>query len=95
MKLEVKDNCPLNGFEPCKTVRLCVVHENPRQQPQHRRTHRRVGLLDGVAADLLIENAQQSRVDRSGGREFQKRDGVGQSGEPAPTKTSQNRGPPA
>ena len=86
MKLEVKDNCPLNGFNGMPTVRLCVVHENQGNNPNTGEPTEEWGCSMAWLPILMIENAQQSRADWRGGREFQKRDGVGQSGEPAPTE---------
>ena len=57
MKLEVKDNCPLDNFNPCRAVRLRLVHEGAGQQPQHGRTHRGVGMSMAWLPILLIENA--------------------------------------
>ena len=94
MKLEVKDNCPLNGFEPCKQFDCAWFMKIQGNNPNTGEPTEEWGCADGVDASATHRKRTAVTVDRSGGREFQERDGVGQSGEPAPTKTSQNRGPP-
>ena len=62
MKLEVKDNCPLDNFEPCRQFDCAWFMKVSGQQPQHRRANRRMG--DAAMAwlpILMIENAKQGR----------------------------------
>jgi len=61
MKLEVKDNCPINNFEPCKKFDCAWF-------VQIRGTHSQTGEeIDSWGCSvamlplLLIENSQQSR----------------------------------
>ena len=44
MKLEVKDNCPLNGFEPCKQFD-CAWFIKRRDTIRTQANRQRVGML--------------------------------------------------
>jgi len=61
MKLEVKDNCPLNGFKPCKQmdcawfIQIRVTNKNTGEEVDD------WGCAIAWLPFMLIENAQMSR----------------------------------
>lgn len=61
MKLEVKDNCPLNGFEPCKQFDCAWFMKIAGTNPNDGQPTEEWGCAVAWLPVLLIENAQQSR----------------------------------
>ncbi|MDB9996593.1 hypothetical protein OAE49_06210 [Gammaproteobacteria bacterium] len=61
MKLEVKDNCPLNGFEPCKKFDCAWFIQLRGTDPNTGEEVDDWGCSMAFMPILLIENAQQSR----------------------------------
>ena len=61
MKLEVKDNCPINNFEPCKKFDCAWFIEIRGKHPQTDEETSTWGCSIAVLPLLLIENAQQTR----------------------------------
>jgi hypothetical protein len=61
MKLEVKQNCPLNGFEPCKQFDCAWFMKIQGKNPNDGQDIEEWGCAMSWLPVLLIENAQQSR----------------------------------
>ena len=61
MKLEVKDNCPLNGFEPCKKFDCAWFIQIRGTDPNTGDEVDDWGCSMAWMPMLIIENAQQSR----------------------------------
>ena len=61
MKLEVKDNCPLNGFEPCKQFDCAWFIKVQGHNPNTGEPTEEWGCSMAWLPILMIENAQQSR----------------------------------
>ena len=61
MKLEVKDNCPLNNFEPCKQLDCAWFTKIVGTDPNTGKDIEDYGCAVAWLPILLIENAQQSR----------------------------------
>jgi len=61
MKLEVKDNCPLNNFEPCKQLDCAWFTKIVGTDPNTGKDIEDYGCAVAWLPVLLIENAQQSR----------------------------------
>ena len=61
MKLEVKDNCPLNGFEPCKKFDCAWFIQIRGTDPQTGEEVDDWGCSMAWMPKLLIENAMMSR----------------------------------
>lgn len=61
MKLEVKQNCPLNGFEPCKQFECAWFMKIQGKNPNDGQDIEEWGCAMSWLPILLIENAQQSR----------------------------------
>ena len=61
MRLEVKDNCPLNGFEPCKKFDCAWFIQIKGTDPQTGDDIEDWGCSMAFMPLLMIENAQQSR----------------------------------
>ena len=61
MKLEVKDNCPINNFEPCKKFDCAWFIEIKGKHPQTDEETNIWGCSIAVLPLLLIETAQQTR----------------------------------
>ena len=61
MQLEVKDNCPLNNFEPCKKLDCAWFIKLAGQDPNTGKQIDEFGCAVAWLPTLLIENAQQSR----------------------------------
>ena len=61
MKFEVKDNCPLNNFEPCKKLDCGWFIKLKGADPQSGEEFDDWGCAVAFMPILLIENAQQSR----------------------------------
>ena len=61
MKLEVKDNCPLNGFESCKKFDCAWFVQIRGTNPNTGEEVDDWGCAMAWMPMLLIENAQQSR----------------------------------
>jgi hypothetical protein len=61
MKLEVKDNCPLNNFEPCKQLDCAWFTKIAGTDPNTGKDIEDYGCAVAWLPVLLIENAQQSR----------------------------------
>lgn len=61
MKLEVKDNCPLNGFEPCKKFDCAWFIQIRGTDPNTGEEVDDWGCSMAWMPMLMIENAQQSR----------------------------------
>lgn len=61
MKLEVKDNCPLNNFEPCKKLDCAWFIQIRGQDPQTGESVDDWGCSMAWMPKLLIENAMHTR----------------------------------
>lgn len=61
MKLEVKDNCPLNNFEPCKKFDCAWFMQIRGTDPQSGEEVDDWGCSMAWLPKLMIENAMQSR----------------------------------
>lgn len=61
MKLEVKQNCPLNGFEPCKQFDCSWFMKINGEHPNTGEPVEEWGCAMAWLPVLLIENSQQSR----------------------------------
>ena len=61
MKLEVKNNCPLNNFEPCKMFECAWFVHVRGQDPNTGKDVDEYGCSMSWMPSLLIENAMQSR----------------------------------
>ena len=61
MKLEVKDNCPLNGFDPCKKFDCAWFIQIRGTDPNTGEEVDDWGCSMAWMPMLMIENAQQSR----------------------------------
>lgn len=61
MKLEVKQNCPLNDFEPCKQFDCAWFMKISGTNPNDGQPTEEWGCAMAWLPVLLIENAQQSR----------------------------------
>ena len=61
MKLEVRDNCPLNGFEPCKKFDCAWFIQIRGTDPQTGEEVDDWGCSMAWMPKLLIENAMMSR----------------------------------
>ena len=60
MKMEVKDNCPLNGFEPCKKLECGWFIELRGANPQTGEDMSEWGCSMAMLPILLIENGRQT-----------------------------------
>ena len=61
MQLDVKHNCPLNGFEPCKQLDCAWFVKLAGTDPNTGKPVDEFGCAMAWMPMLLIENAQQSR----------------------------------
>ena len=61
MKLEVKQNCPLNNFSPCKQFDCAWFMKIAGTNPNDGQPTEEWGCAMAWLPVLLIENAQQSR----------------------------------
>jgi hypothetical protein len=61
MKIEVKSNCPLNGFEPCKQMECAWFIQIRGTDPNTGEEVDDWGCAMAWMPTLMIENAQQSR----------------------------------
>ena len=61
MQLEVKHNCPLNSFEPCKQLDCAWFVKLAGEDPNTGKNVDEFGCAVAWLPMLLIENAQQSR----------------------------------
>ena len=61
MQLEVKPNCPLNSFEPCKQLECAWFIKIAGKDPNTGADVDEFGCAVAWMPVLLIENAQQSR----------------------------------
>lgn len=61
MQLEVKHNCPLNNFEPCKQLDCAWFVKLHGEDPNTGKKIDEFGCAMAWMPMLLIENAQQSR----------------------------------
>jgi len=61
MKLEVKQNCPLSGFEPCKQFDCAWFMKITGTDPNTGKDTEEWGCAMAWLPVLLLENAQQSR----------------------------------
>jgi len=61
MKLEVKDNCPLNNFEPCKQFDCAWFTQIRGQDPNTGKDIDDYGCAVAWLPILTIENSQQQR----------------------------------
>ena len=61
MKLEVKDNCPLNNFNPCKKFDCAWFIQIRGTNPQTGEEQDEFGCAIAMMPLLLIENSQQTR----------------------------------
>lgn len=60
MKLEIKDNCPLNNFEPCKKLDCAWFIQMTGTNPQTGEQVDEWGCSVALLPMLMIENAKQS-----------------------------------
>jgi hypothetical protein len=60
MKLEVKDNCPINNFEPCKKLDCAWFIQMRGTNPQTGEEVEDWGCSIAVLPILMIENARQA-----------------------------------
>lgn len=60
MKLEVKDNCPINNFEPCKKLDCAWFIQMKGTNPQTGEEVEDWGCSVALLPILMIENARQS-----------------------------------
>ena len=61
MKLDVKDNCPLNNFEPCKKLVCAWFIQIRGKDPQSGKDVDDWGCAVAWMPMMLIENSQQQR----------------------------------
>lgn len=61
MKLEVKDNCPLNNFNPCKKFDCAWFIQIRGTNPQTGEEQDEFGCAIAMLPLLSIENTQQTR----------------------------------
>jgi len=61
MQIEVKDNCPLNNFKPCKKLDCAWFMKLAGTDPNTGKVVDEWGCAVAWLPTLLIENAQQSR----------------------------------
>ena len=61
MKLEAKQNCPLNNFEPCKQLECSWFMKIQGKNPNTGKDTEEWGCAMAWLPVLLIENAMQSR----------------------------------
>lgn len=61
MKLEVKDNCPLNNFDPCKKFDCAWFIQIRGTNPQTGKEQDEFGCAIAMLPLLSIENTQQTR----------------------------------
>jgi hypothetical protein len=61
MQLDIKDNCPLNGFEPCKKLDCAWFVKLAGTDPNTGKQLDEFGCAVAWLPLMLIENAQQSR----------------------------------
>jgi hypothetical protein len=60
MKLEIKDNCPLNNFEPCKKLDCAWFIQMTGTNPQTGEQVDEWGCSVALLPMLMIENARES-----------------------------------
>lgn len=61
MGLKVKDNCPLNGFEPCKQFECAWFFQMRGTDPNTGKELDEFGCAVAWLPTLLVENAMQAR----------------------------------
>jgi hypothetical protein len=61
MKLEVKDNCPLNDFNPCKKFDCAWFIQIRGKNPQTGEEQDEFGCAIAYLPLMMIENSQQTR----------------------------------
>ena len=61
MKVEPKDNCPLNNFEPCRKFECAWFMQIQGQHPQTGEQFNEWGCSIAWFPILLLENSQQQR----------------------------------
>lgn len=61
MQLEVKDNCPLNNFEPCKKLECTWFIQLRGQNPNTGQEIDKWGCSITFLPMLMVENSQQQR----------------------------------
>lgn len=61
MELKVKDNCPLNGFEPCKQLECAWFVQMRGTDPNSGKEVDEYSCAMAWLPMLLVENAMQSR----------------------------------
>tara|TARA_A200000113_G_scaffold135103_1_gene121527 strand:- start:523 stop:837 length:315 start_codon:yes stop_codon:yes gene_type:complete len=61
MKLDIKDNCPINGFNPCKKLECAWFIQLRGTDPNTGKDIDEWGCAVAFTPTLLIENALQSR----------------------------------
>jgi|TARA_S200002703_G_scaffold71818_1_gene62262 hypothetical protein len=61
MKLEIKDNCPLNNFKPCKKFDCNWFIQVRGTNPQTGKEQDEYGCAISYLPLLMIENSQQTR----------------------------------
>ena len=61
MKLEVKDNCPLNDFNPCKKFDCAWFIQIRGKNPQTGEEQDEYGCAIAYLPLMMIENSQQTR----------------------------------
>ena len=70
MEIEVKDNCPLNNFEPCKKLDCAWFIKLVGTNPNTGKDIDEWGCAIAWTPMLLVENAQQSRQTASAVESF-------------------------
>ena len=60
MKMEVENNCPINGFEPCKKLQCAWFIELRGNNPQTGEDMSEWGCSIAMLPVLLIENGRQT-----------------------------------
>jgi len=61
MKLEIKNNCPLNNFKPCKKFDCAWFIQIRGTNPQTGKEQDEYGCAVSYLPLLMIENSQQTR----------------------------------
>lgn len=61
MKIEIKDNCPLNNFKPCKKFDCAWFIQIRGKNPQTGDDQDEFGCAIALLPLMMIENSQQTR----------------------------------
>ena len=60
MELKSKNGCPLHNFEPCVTVRLCMVHKIAGKNPQGQKEIEEWGCAVTFMPILMVANTNSN-----------------------------------